>query len=103
LVAAMYAVTDGFSGLTGGWDTPGTGMNFLIHNMCRLPGSGGTWMIVKGGMGVVTDRLAALARSHGAVVETSAGVREILVRDGTAGGARLPARSEGWDAGGRRG
>lgn len=25
--------TDGFSGLNGGWDTPGTGMNFLVHNM----------------------------------------------------------------------
>jgi hypothetical protein len=25
--------TDGFSGLNGGWDTPGTGMNFLMHNM----------------------------------------------------------------------
>jgi hypothetical protein len=29
----MYAVTDGFSGLNGGWDTPGTGLNFLVHNM----------------------------------------------------------------------
>src|SRR5262249_2460773 len=37
LVKAMYAVTDGFSGVYGSWDTPGTGMNFLIHNMCRLP------------------------------------------------------------------
>jgi phytoene dehydrogenase-like protein len=51
LVKAMYAVTDAFSGLFGAWDTPGTGMNFLVHNMCRLPGSGGTWMIVEGGMG----------------------------------------------------
>ena len=40
LVQAMYAVTDGFSGLYGTWDTPGTGMNFLVHNMCRLPGFG---------------------------------------------------------------
>jgi hypothetical protein len=31
----MYAVTDGFSGLNGTWDTPGTGMNFLVHNMVR--------------------------------------------------------------------
>jgi phytoene dehydrogenase-like protein len=42
LLKAMYAVTDGFSGLDGGWDTPGTGMNFLVHNMCRLQGSDGT-------------------------------------------------------------
>jgi hypothetical protein len=32
----MYAVTDGFSGLNGGWDTPGTGLNFLAHNMVGL-------------------------------------------------------------------
>lgn len=44
---AMYAVTDGFSGLNGSWDTPGTGMNFLVHNMCRLPGADGTWMVVE--------------------------------------------------------
>src|SRR5205823_349721 len=58
LLKAMYAVTDGFSGLSGDWDTPGTGMNFLVHNMCRLPGSDGTWMIVRGGMGTVTQTLA---------------------------------------------
>lgn len=41
----MYAVTDGFSGLTAGYESPGTGMNFLIHNMCRLPQSGGQWTV----------------------------------------------------------
>lgn len=35
LLKAMYAVTDGFSGLNGAWDSPGTGMNFLVHNMVR--------------------------------------------------------------------
>jgi phytoene dehydrogenase-like protein len=77
LLKAMYAVTDGFSGLNGDWDTPGTGMNFLIHNMCRLPGSDGTWMIVKGGMGTVTQRLAAAAKDAGARIETGRGVRAI--------------------------
>src|SRR5690606_20517787 len=33
LLRAMYAVTDGFSGVFGTWDSPGTGMNFLVHNM----------------------------------------------------------------------
>jgi phytoene dehydrogenase-like protein len=75
LVRAMYAVTDGFSGLYGSWDTPGTGMNFLVHNMCRLPGSDGTWMIVKGGMGTVTTRIADAARRAGATIET--GKREL--------------------------
>ena len=65
LVKAMYAVTDGFSGLYGSYDTPGTGMNFLIHNMCRLPGSDGTWMIVEGGMGTAARVLADALARHG--------------------------------------
>src|SRR5438132_8475665 len=77
LLKAMYAVTDGFSGLNGDWDTPGTGMNFLVHNMCRVPGSDGTWMIVKGGMGTVTQRFAAAAREAGARIETGRAVEAI--------------------------
>jgi hypothetical protein len=94
----MYAVTDGFSGLTAGWDTPGTGMNFLIHNMCRLPQSGGQWTIsffffllqnlyclsfdylniCKGGMGEVTKRLAECAVRDGARIETGRAVSKII-------------------------
>jgi len=94
LVRAMYAVTDGFSGLDGSWDTPGTGMNFLIHNMCRLPGSGGTWMIVEGGMGTVTQRLADAARKAGAVIETNRRVERILVDGGQASGVLLSDGTE---------
>jgi len=89
LVQAMYAVTDGFSGLCGTWDTPGTGMNFLVHNMCRLPGSNGTWMVVAGGMGTVTDRLAARARTHGARIRTSCAVTRIETRGNTVNGVAL--------------
>ena len=35
LLRAMYAVTDGVSGLTATWDMPGSGLNFLCHNMVR--------------------------------------------------------------------
>jgi hypothetical protein len=37
-------------------------MNFLIHNMCRLPGADGTWMIVRGGMGKVAEIIAEAAK-----------------------------------------
>jgi phytoene dehydrogenase-like protein len=77
LVVAMYAVTDGLSGLTAGPDTPGSGHNFLVHNMCRLPGADGTWMIVRGGMGTVTGRIAERARAAGATVVTTAPVARI--------------------------
>jgi phytoene dehydrogenase-like protein len=94
LVKAMYAVTDGFSGLLGTWDTPGTGMNFLVHNMCRLPGSDGTWMIVRGGMGTVTQKLADLARKAGAQIEVGRGVSKIIVEQNIACGVVLSDGSE---------
>jgi phytoene dehydrogenase-like protein len=79
---AMYAVTDGISGLTAGPDDPGTGHNFLAHNMCRLPAAGGTWMIVAGGMGTVAARLADAARLAGADLRRGSAVTRI----GTTGG-----------------
>jgi len=82
LVRAMYAVTDGFSGAYGSWDTPGTGMNFLLHNMCRMPGSGGTWMICKGGMGTVTAMLADRARELGATIEVNKRVESFRIDGG---------------------
>ena len=94
LLKAMYAVTDGFTGLFGTWDTPGTGMNFLIHNMCRLPGSDGTWMIVKGGMGTVTSRLAEAAIKAGARIETGRGVDRILLTQSVAKGVVLQDETE---------
>jgi phytoene dehydrogenase-like protein len=94
LLKAMYAMTDGFSGLNGDWDTPGTGMNFLVHNMCRLPGADGTWMIVKGGMGTVTRTLADAARSAGARIETGRPVRRIAVAGAAATGVELSDGTE---------
>lgn len=94
LIQAMYAVTDGFSGLVGGWDTPGTGHNFLVHNMCRLPGSDGTWMMVRGGMGTVTQTLAQAARAAGAEILVDHEVKRILVENGQARGVLLASDRE---------
>ena len=80
LLEAMYAVTDGFTGLCGDWDTPGSGMNFLAHNMCRLPGSDGTWMVVRGGMGTVTQVLADAAQHAGAEFVLGTKVADIETR-----------------------
>ena len=89
LIRAMYAVTDAFSGLHGGFETPGTGMNFLVHNMCRLPRSGGTWMIVRGGMGTITQQLRERAEELGASVLLGAKVTAIDCEGGSARGVHL--------------
>lgn len=89
LVQAMYATTDAFSGLRGGWDTPGAGHNFLAHNMCRLPGSDGTWMLIEGGMGTLTQKLFDAARAAGVYIETDAEVASIDIEAGVARGVTL--------------
>ena len=89
LLPAMYAVTDGFTGCDGGWDTPGTGMNFLIHNMCRLPESDGTWMIVRGGMGTVSETLRGAAERAGAAVHAGVAVQQVEHQGGVVSGVAL--------------
>ena len=89
LLMSMYAVTDGLSGLNAGPDDPGTGHNFLVHNMCRLPGADGTWMIAAGGMGTVSRTFADAARAAGASLLTGAPVSAVTVDRGAAGGVVL--------------
>lgn len=86
LLMAMYAVTDGFTGLYGAWSTPGSGMNFLAHNMCRLPQSDGTWMVVRGGMGTLTQRLAAAARREGVEILLRTEAKAVEVERGIVSG-----------------
>jgi phytoene dehydrogenase-like protein len=106
-VVAMYAVTDGMPGLTGSPWSPGSGHNLLVHNMCRLPGSGGTWMVVRGGMGTVTRALARRAREAGAVLRTGTAVASLTVEGSaaagvvTAGGATAGRATAGGATAGR--
>ncbi|MFD0820551.1 phytoene desaturase family protein, partial [Micromonospora zhanjiangensis] len=89
LLVSMYAVTDGLSGLNAGPDDPGTGHNFLVHNMCRLPGSDGTWMIAAGGMGTVSATFADAARSAGATIASGTPVAAVTLDGGAASGVVL--------------
>lgn len=100
LVRAMYAATDGLSGVTAGPDEAGTGFNFLLHNMVRLPGTRGAWALIQGGMGTLTARLAGAAREAGVAVEAGRAVAAVDVRAGGAAagvtlacGASVPARA----------
>jgi phytoene dehydrogenase-like protein len=89
LLSAMLAVTDAFPGIHGGLDTPGTGHNFLVHNMGRLPGANGTWTVVPGGMGTVTRVLAEAAARAGATVIVGAPVTSLLTAAGQVNGVVL--------------
>ena len=47
--------------------------------MCRLPRSGGTWMIAEGGMGAVTNGLKNLAIKEGVDIETNSNVDKLII------------------------
>src|SRR5262249_58305874 len=68
---------------------PGTAYVLCHHVMGETGGRRGVWGYVRGGMGGVTQALAAVARDLGADVRCDAEVTRILVRDGRAVGVAL--------------
>ena len=81
--------TDGVIGTNGGPATPGTAYILLHHVMGGAAGARGLWGFIRGGMGTISESLAASARAHGATIRTDAAVSQILVRDGQAVGVVL--------------
>jgi phytoene dehydrogenase-like protein len=88
LIKALF----GFDAVVGNYAspyTPGTAYVMLHHAFGEVNGKRRTWGHARGGMGAVTAAMAAAARTHGAEIETSAPVREIIVERGGACGAVL--------------
>src|SRR3989304_2868971 len=81
--------TDGVIGARGGPSTPGTAYVLFHHCMGVAAGKAGLWGFVRGGMGAISEALAAAARSHGAEVRTGVEGAEVLVREGRARGGGL--------------
>jgi phytoene dehydrogenase-like protein len=78
--------------LIGAWaapSTPGTGYVLFHHVMGETGGARGVWAYVQGGMGALSDAIAAAARAAGAAIETGAPVARVDVRDGRAHGVVL--------------
>lgn len=87
-------VTDGVIGANAGPRSPGTAYILLHHVMGKIAGQRGVWGFVRGGMGMVSQALAAAAREGGATIRTSAAVERILVDDGQAAGVVLEKGEE---------
>jgi phytoene dehydrogenase-like protein len=81
--------TDGVIGANGGPRSPGTAYILLHHCMGGVNGHRGLWGFVRGGMGAVSEAIAASARSSGAEIRTHAPVAQVLVRAGRAAGVVL--------------
>jgi phytoene dehydrogenase-like protein len=81
--------TDAIIGTFQPVSAPGTGYVLLHHVMGRAGGARGIWGYVEGGMGALTQALAASARAAGAEIRTDAAVAQIEVSGGRANGVRL--------------
>jgi phytoene dehydrogenase-like protein len=81
--------TDGVIGANGGPRSAGTAYILMHHCMGGVAGKRGLWGFVRGGMGAVSEAIAASARASGAEIRVSARVKNILVRDGRARGVVL--------------
>ncbi|MGH2348751.1 MAG: phytoene desaturase family protein, partial [bacterium] len=86
--------TDGVIGARGGPSTPGTAYVLFHHCMGIAGGKRGLWGFVQGGMGGVTQALAAAARSRGAQIRTDAEVARIVVRNGVVDAVLLASGEE---------
>lgn len=86
--------TDGVIGANGGPRSPGTAYVLLHHCMGGVGGKRGLWGFVRGGMGAVSEAIAASARSVGVRIRTNAAVAKVLIDNGRARGVRLDTGEE---------
>ncbi len=73
---------------------PGTAYVLFHHVMGECNGVRGVWGYVRGGMGTISNTIAASAQKFGAVIRTNSAVSRIIVRDGRATGVVLQDGSE---------
>lgn len=81
--------TDAIIGAMAAPSMPGTAYVLFHHVMGETNGKRGVWAYVKGGMGGLTQALAAAARAAGAEIRTEAEVRHLMIRNGAVTGVAL--------------
>ena len=87
-----------------GWDSivgnfaspyaPGSAYVLLHHVFGEVNGKSGAWGHAIGGMGAISDAIAAEARARGVEITTGASVRQVLVKGGRAVGVALADGTE---------
>ncbi|MFT4198885.1 MAG: NAD(P)/FAD-dependent oxidoreductase [Pseudoxanthomonas sp.] len=87
----------GFDGVVGNYASPyapGSAYVLLHHVFGEVNGVKGAWGHAIGGMGAITQAMAASARAAGAQIRTDAAVERVLVEDGRVVGVRLAGGEE---------
>ncbi len=86
--------TDGVIGANGGPRSPGTAYILMHHCMGGVNGHRGLWGFVRGGMGGVSNAIAASAQARGVTIRTNSPVAKILTEHGRASGVVLESGEE---------
>jgi phytoene dehydrogenase-like protein len=86
--------TDAIIGAFATPSMPGTAYVLFHHVMGECDGVRGVWGYVRGGMGALSNAIAAAAQERGAEIRVNAPVARILVRDGRATGVVLADGTE---------
>ena len=88
-VVKTTLATDAIIGAFATPSMPGTAYVLFHHVMGECDGVRGVWGYVRGGMGALSNAIAASAREQGAEVKVNAPVSRILVQSGRAVGVTL--------------
>lgn len=84
----------GMVSIWGGPSTPGTSYTYGHHSWGEFEGQFGQFGFVRGGMGGITNALAAAARHFGAQIRLNSPVERISVADGRVTGVTLASGDE---------
>lgn len=79
----------GMVSIYGGPSSPGTAYTYGHHSWGEFNGNFGQFGMARGGMGAISEALAAGARHYGATIRTSTPVDKVIVEKGVATGVRL--------------
>jgi phytoene dehydrogenase-like protein len=88
LIKAAMA-SPGIIGTALGVYSPGSAYILLHHVMGDVDGSIGAWGLARGGMGAISHAIAGALQEHDGEIRTNAGVRQIIVKNGSAVGVAL--------------
>jgi phytoene dehydrogenase-like protein len=93
-IVKAHLAGSGIIGTALGPRSPGTAYVLLHHYMGSIDGTVGAWGFARGGMGAITQALAASLAASGGTIRTAAPVEQILVRGGRASGVVLEGGEE---------
>jgi phytoene dehydrogenase-like protein len=93
-IVKAHLAGSGIIGTALGPRSPGSAYVLLHHYMGSIDGTVGAWGFARGGMGAITQALAASLTASGGTVRTAAPVGQILVRGGRATGVVLESGEE---------